>query len=225
VSGLVHRIRPAAGEPAGALVLMHGRGTSEADLASLIDVFDPDRRLVGLLPRGPLSLPPGGNHWYAVREIGYPDPGTFLPTVEALSGWLEAVLDEHGMARSRTVLGGFSQGAVMSYALGLGAGRPRPAGILALSGFMPTVEGFELVLDGRDGFPVAIGHGTQDPVIPVTFGRQARDRLIAAGADVLYRESPVPHTVDPRELPAFTAWIRRTLAIGPSGSGAPAAPA
>lgn len=218
MSELVDRVRPAAGTPAGALVLIHGRGTSEHDLASLLDAFDPERRLVGLLPRGPLSLPPGGAHWYAVRELGYPDPATFRPTFQALCGWLDAALEEHGVEYARTVIGGFSQGAVMSYALGLGTGRPVPAGILALSGFMPTVEGFELVLDDREGFPVAIGHGTQDPVIPVTWGRQANERLTAAGADVLYRESAVAHTVDPFEVPTFTDWMQRTLAIRPSGS-------
>ena len=56
------------------------------------------------------------------------------------------------------MLGGFSQGAVMSLALGLGAGRPRPAAIVALSGFIPEVEGWEL--DLAPPFPpIAIGHG------------------------------------------------------------------
>ena len=193
---------------------MHGRGTSEHDLAPLLDALDPEHRLVGLLPRGPLSLPPGGAHWYAVREIGFPDPGTFLPTLAALSGWLDDVLAEQALAPESTVLGGFSQGAVMSYALGLGADRPTPAGILALSGFMPTVDGFELNLDDRRGLPVAIGHGTQDQVIAVSWGREARERLTAAGADVLYRESGVAHTVDPHELPAFADWLARTTAPG-----------
>jgi phospholipase/carboxylesterase len=209
---LVHHVRPAAGEPQGALVLMHGRATSEQDLAPLLDVFDPDRRLVGLTPRGPLSLPPGGAHWYSVRQIGYPDPETFQATFGRLSSWLDATLAEHGAPLDRTILGGFSQGTVMAYALGLGGGRPAPAGILALSGFMPTVEGFDLDLENREGFPVAIGHGTLDPVIGVEWGREARDRLTAAGADVLYREYPTAHTLDPRELPTFTDWVRKTLA-------------
>jgi phospholipase/carboxylesterase len=52
------------------------------------------------------------------------------------------------------VIGGFSMGAVMSYALGLGAGRPAPAAILALSGFIPSVDGFEVDLaGGATGFP------------------------------------------------------------------------
>jgi phospholipase/carboxylesterase len=125
-------------------VLFHGRGTDEHDLFPLLDLLDPERRLLGVTPRGPLSLPPGGGHWYAVREIGYPDPRTFLPTFEALSEWLDALGAETGLGPERTILGGFSQGAVMSYALGLAGTRPRPAAIVALSGFIPTVEGFEL---------------------------------------------------------------------------------
>ena len=84
------------------------------------------------------------------------------------------------------MLGGFSQGAVMTYALGLGAGRPRPAGLIALSGFMPTVPGFSLDLEPP--LPrIAIGHGALDPVISVEWSRDARARSGAAGADLTYR--------------------------------------
>ena len=221
---LVHEVRPAAGEPEGALVLMHGRATSEQDLVPLLDVFDPQRRLVGITPRGPLSLPPGGAHWYEVRQIGYPDPDTFHAAFGRLSSWLDRVLAEQGVPLDRTILGGFSQGAVMAYALGLAGGRPAPAGILAMSGFMPTVDGLELDLENRQGFPVAIAHGALDQIIGVEWGRDARDRLTAAGADVLYRESPVPHTLDPRELPTFTEWVRRTLAAPRAGAAEPDRP-
>ena len=84
-------VREAAGEPEGALVLFHGRGADEHDLVPLLDVLDPERRFVGITPRGPLSLPPGGAHWYAVREIGYPDPSTFLPTYALVGKWLEGL--------------------------------------------------------------------------------------------------------------------------------------
>ena len=114
-----HRARPAAGEPEGLLVLFHGRGADENDLFPLLDLLDPERRLLGITPQGPLSLPPGGAHWYAVYEIGHPDPGTFLPTYVAVSNWLDALAEETGLGPDRTVLGGFSQGAVMSFALAL----------------------------------------------------------------------------------------------------------
>jgi phospholipase/carboxylesterase len=201
--------RPAAGEPRGALVLFHGRGADEDDLFPLLDALDPERRLAGFTPRGPLSLPPGGAHWYIVRELGYPDPRTFLPSYAAASEWLDGL----GFPLDRVVLGGFSQGAVMAYALALGAGRPRPAALLAFSGFVPTVEGFELDLSPPLP-PVAIGHGTYDPVIGVEWGRAARDLLTGAGADVRYRESPLPHAIDPRFLAELGPFVAEALGAG-----------
>jgi phospholipase/carboxylesterase len=210
---LTYLKRPAAREPAGALVLFHGRGTSEHDLVPLLDMLDPARELVGITPRGPLSLPPGGAHWYAVARIGFPDHDTFHATYRLICGWLDAVLADEGLPINRTVIGGFSQGAVMSYALGLGAGRPTPAGIVALSGFMPTVDAFELDLEDRAGLPVAIGHGEHDPIIGVEWGRDARDRLSEAGVDLTYREYPLPHAVDPGYLEELSrSWVAAALA-------------
>ena len=195
---LAFRERPAAGEAAGALVLLHGRGADENDLVPLLDELDPERRLHGYTPRAPLALPPGGAHWYAVPRVGYPDPETFAAGFGALTAWFDAL----PFPAARVVLGGFSQGSVMSYALGLGAGRPRPAALLAFSGFIPTVEGWEL--DTASPFPpVGIAHGTYDPVISVEFGRSARDTLEAAGADVVYRESPIEHWIDPATVAEF----------------------
>ena len=199
--------REPAGTPQGALVLFHGRGADEHDLAPLLDMLDPARRLLGFTLRGPLSLPPGGAHWYAVPRVGFPDPGTFHATYDAVGSELDRVLAKHDLPPERMVLGGFSQGAVMSYALGLGEGRPRPAGVLALSGFIPTVEGFAVDPANAAGLPVAIGHGEQDPVISVEFARDARDRLAAAGAELTYRESPMGHRIDPTFLAELQGWL------------------
>jgi phospholipase/carboxylesterase len=204
---LTQRIRPAAGDPEGALVLLHGRGADENDLFPLLDMLDPERRLLGATARGPLSLPPGGAHWYVVERVGFPDPRTFHATYEMLTTWLDGLLAGHGIGHDRLVLGGFSQGTAMSYALGLGSSRPEPAGIMALSGFIPTVEGFELDLDDRSGLSVAIGHGSQDPVISVDFARDARRRLEAAHADLTYQETPMGHQIDPRFLATLPGWV------------------
>jgi phospholipase/carboxylesterase len=219
--GWPHQFRAAAGVPDGAVVLLHGRGTDEFDLLPLLDALDPERRLAGLTPRAPLSLPPGGAHWYIVRQVGFPDRETFYDSLRGISAWLDLLPGELGIPWERIVVGGFSMGAVMSYALGLGPGRPTPAGIMALSGFIPTVEGFELELERARGLPVAIAHGTADPVISVEFGRDARQRLEGAGADVLYRESPVPHTVDPAVVPELRDWLARV--ITPTGDDPAAA--
>jgi phospholipase/carboxylesterase len=208
---LVSGLRKAEGDPVGLLVLFHGRGADERDLLPLADLVDPEPRLLVVSPRGPLSLSPGGAHWYALYRLGYPDPETFLTTYALVSHWLDALVAETGLDWTRVALGGFSQGAVMTYSLGLGSGRPRPAALIALSGFMPTVPGFELDLTAPLP-PVAIGHGTHDPVIGVEWGRQARETLEAAGAEVLYRESPMPHTIDPSFLDEIRPWLAAALA-------------
>jgi phospholipase/carboxylesterase len=207
VEELTEELRAPAGAPAGTLVLLHGRGTSEQDVAPLIDVLDPRDRLVGAFPRGPLQLPPIGHHWYAAHDDGQADAETFLATFERLQSWLEGLAARTGVPIERTVLGGFSQGAVMAWALGLGPGRPRPAGILAMSGALPSVPGFVLRLDDLDGLPVAITHGTQDPLVAVERGQDARDRVVAGGAEVAYRETEVPHIIDPRVVPGLVTWL------------------
>ena len=197
--------RPAAGEAAGALVLFHGRGADQYDLLPLLDALDPERRLSGYCPRGPLSLPPGGAHWYAVPRVGYPDPATFAQGYAAASGFVDELPHE------RIVLGGFSQGAVMALSVGLGVGRPRPAAVIGFSGFVPVVEGWDL--DAERPFPpIALAHGTYDSVIPVEFGRRSRDLLVAAGATVDYHESPLDHAIDPHVVAELQRWLHALLA-------------
>jgi phospholipase/carboxylesterase len=192
--------RPAEGDALGALVLFHGRGADEHDLLPLLDALDPERRLDGYCPRGPLALPPGGAHWYAVPRVGYPDPPTFAEGFAAAAGFVDDLPHEN------VVLGGFSQGAVMSLAVGLGEGRPRPKAVIAFSGFIPEVEGWSL---GGEPWPaIAIGHGTYDEIIPVELGRRARDRLVAAEATVLYRESPMGHAIDPGFVSDLRPFLR-----------------
>lgn len=212
MSGLAYAERPAEGPAAGLLVLHHGRGTDEHDLLPLADVLDPGRRLHAVTPRGPLRIQGWpGNHWYAVPRVGYPDPATFARAVAALAGFHDELWARTGIAPGRTVFGGFSMGAVMSYSLGLAPGRPAPAGILAFSGFVPVVQGWEPALGDRAGLPVFIAHGRNDPIMEVGFGRAARDLLTGSGSVVEYHESDAGHHIDPAHVPAARAWVASTL--------------
>jgi phospholipase/carboxylesterase len=202
-------VREAAGEPRGTIVLLHGRGADEHDLLPLLGVLDPHKRYRGITLGGPLTMPPGGKHWYAVHRVGWPDPATFSPTYAELT----QALDDLGLDWSRTVIGGFSQGGVMSYAVGLGPGRPVPAGILAMSCFLPRFDDgtWEPDFAGRPQLPVAHVHGVNDPVIGIEFGRDARDRVTEAGLPLLYEEFPGGHHVDPRLLPVLADWLAQRL--------------
>jgi phospholipase/carboxylesterase len=213
VSALAYRERPAAGEPAGLLVLHHGRGADEQDLLGLADVLDPQRRLHVATPRGPLTLPGWpGHHWYVVPRVGYPDPDTFHRAYAALGEFHDELWERTGVAPERTVLGGFSMGSVMSYALGLGGDRPAPAGILAFSGFVPIVEGWQPQTADRSGTRAFIAHGRRDPIMEVGFARRARELLEAAGLEVSYHESDAAHHIDPAHVPAATDWLSTVTA-------------
>jgi phospholipase/carboxylesterase len=212
VSPLFHLERAASGEPEGLLVLHHGRGTSERDLIGLADLLDPQRRLRVVTPRAPLTLPGSpGYHWYLVPRVGFPDRESFEAARAALAELHDGLWEETGVGPERTVLAGFSMGAVMSFAMGLGADRPPVAGILAFSGFVPTVEGWEPALDDRTGTRVFVSHGRRDPVIGIEFAERARELLEAGGLDLTYRESDLGHQIDPAHLREASAWFDELL--------------
>lgn len=210
-AGVDLRLREPAGEAQGALILNHGRGADENDLHGLLDAIDPVHRLLGVTTGGPwLGIPPGGRHWYFVERVGYPHAETFSRAYEALGERLDGLLAERGIEWSRTVVGGFSQGTVMSYALALGEGRPSPAGLLATSGFIPEVDGWRPDLESERP-PVFIHHGVDDPVITVDFARAARERLQAAGLEATYRESDAGHWLPPEVVADLREFVEEVL--------------
>ena len=226
MSQLVHRLREPDGEPAGALILNHGRGADENDLYPLLDELDPERRLLGVTTGAPLTnqapqqrrgsaslrsasqVPPGGRHWYLVPRVGYPDPSTFAHSYALLGDFLDELLAERELAWDRVAIGGFSMGAVMSYAVALGPERPAPAALVAFSGFVPTVDGWSADFSGREALRAFVHHGVGDPVIPVEFGRGAHEALADAGLEVDYRETEAGHWIPPEALEPARELVR-----------------
>jgi len=210
MDSLTFQERPAADDAAGLLVLHHGRGADEHDLLGLGEMLDQDRRWHVVTPRAPLDLG-GGYHWYLVPRVGYPDPETFEAARAALAELHDELWEESGIGPERTVLGGFSMGAVMRYATALSAERPAVAGVLAFSGFVPTVEGWEPALADRTATRAFVSHGRNDPVIGIDFARRARELLGEGGLDVTYRESDLGHQIDPAHLREASAWLGEAL--------------
>jgi phospholipase/carboxylesterase len=210
---LEYRERAATQEAEGLLVLHHGRGSDELDLFGLADLLDPARRCHVACPRAPLQVPGSpGYHWYLVPKVGYPDHDTFHAARDALAGLHDELWEKTGVDPSRTVLGGFSMGSVMSYAMALSADRPAVAGILAFSGFVPTVEDWEPQPADRRTTRAFVAHGRADPIIDVGFARQARELLEGGGLEVTYRESDAGHEIDRETLEAAAGWLDETVA-------------
>ena len=198
--------RPATGDPVGLLVLHHGRGADDHDLLGLGEMLDRGRQWHVVTPRAPLDIG-GGYHWYLVPRVGYPDRETFHAAFGTLAVFHDELWERTGIAPEDTVFGGFSMGSVMSYSMGLAGDRPKPAGILAFSGFIPTVDGWQPDLVSREDLPVFIAHGRRDPIMEVDFARRARELLEAGGLPVEYHESDAGHEIDPGHLRAATDWL------------------
>jgi phospholipase/carboxylesterase len=212
VDSLIYQERLPAAEADGLLVLHHGRGTDERDLLGLADLLDPERRLRVVAPRAPLSLPGSpGYHWYLVPRVGYPDHDSFEAARAALAEFHDGLWRQTGIGPERTVLGGFSMGSVMSYAMGLSGERPPVTGVLAFSGFVPTVDGWSPRFDDRLDTRAFVSHGRNDPIIGIEFGHHARELLEAGGLAVEYHESELGHQIDPAHLAAASEWLRASL--------------
>lgn len=189
-------------------MLHHGRGTDERDLLGLAGALDPEGRLHLATPRAPLVVEGSpGYHWYLVPRVGYPDHDTFQAARGALAEMHDGLWEKTGTGPERTVLGGFSMGAVMSYAMALSEDRPAVAGILAFSGFVPTVEDWQPHFGDRQGTRAFVAHGRRDPIIEIGFARRAHELLEAGGLDVEYHESDIGHQIDPAHLAAAGRWL------------------
>ena len=189
-----HVERPAAGDPVGALVFFHGFGGGAEEWLGFLDKLDPERRFHGYLPQAPLD-PDGQTSWF--RRTGTERPETQLAAVVA---WLDGL----PYRREQIVLGGWSQGTNLAYALALGPGHARPAGLIALGGgfrreLPPDLE--------RPLPPIAIAHGRADEAVPVGVARETRDVLERAGASVLYCETDIGHAIDQAVIPELRAFL------------------
>ena len=194
------------------MVLHHGRGTMSATCSGSRTCSTPSAAAMsparGLRWRSPARRATTGT---SCRGSATP---TRRPSRRRSKPWQsthDRLWEELGVEPARTVLGGFSMGSVMSYATALSAGRPPVAGILAFSGFVPAVEGWDPSFEDRQDTAAFVAHGRADPVIGVDFGRRARDLLEGAGLPLEYHESDVGHQIDPGTLSEAAGWLDRTL--------------
>ena len=194
------------------LVLVHGYGADEFDLAPLARYIDPDGRFFTICPRGPHPVLGFGAGWYERDDDGNIDPADFCRSVDLLDTTIDAACAERGLDRSSAVVIGFSQGGAMTLASALRAGgATRPAAIACLSGMLQRVDGIDYELDGTPpagGLPaILIQHGTLDPLVPIGRGRATRDALSAGGVDHTYREYPMQHEITAESIRDLHRWV------------------
>jgi phospholipase/carboxylesterase len=190
------------------MLLIHGKGASEHDLEPIIPHIDPEGRFLTVLPRAPLPFM-SGSEWYRTESI--PRAGAeLLSSVDLVDDQLDEACAEYGFPRTQAIVAGFSQGCAVTLTLGLRRSpRPRPAGLLGMSGFLPEREGLDY--DFATAPPVFIQHGADDPIVPVEFGRRAVMRLGAEGVPVVYRDYPMAHQVSTESMRDAMTWLALVL--------------
>jgi phospholipase/carboxylesterase len=194
--------------PTRMLVLLHGYDATEHDLTALGPLLDPDVRFLVAGPRGPVAPAEGsGAAWFSYGPLG-PDPATFHDSLRRLHDTVDALCAEHLMARDELVIGGFSQGAAMALAFGLGRSeRTPPAGVLCLSGYLADVEELDYDWEAGSQVPVLVQHGTRDRTVPVELGRDTAATLAHHGIPVTFQEFDMAHQTTIESLAAAQDWL------------------
>lgn len=209
------------------IVLLHGFGAPGTDLVSLWRVLDVPRGTRFVFPAAPLDLSYAygmgdARAWWmidmaaldaAVRSGTFRELGKEIPEgLEDARAKMIAALDdiEARMRPSALMLGGFSQGAMLSLDVALHT--PRPIASLALmSGTLLAEEAWAPLLPARAGLPVVQSHGTHDPILPFVVAEKLRDRLVGAGLEVDFVPFRGQHEIPPIVLQKIGALAHRTL--------------
>ena len=187
------------------LLLLHGIGSNEHDLASLAPIVDQDGHFVAVCPRGPYGYGPGFA-WFRVDAPGLAR-STMQSSLDALDEVVDDACDRYGLKRSEMVVGGFSMGAAMSLEFALRrSDHPRPAGVLCMSGFLSPDGDADFDWSG-DLPPVLMQHGTRDPMVQISRAREAAKILQEHGAPLVFREYPMEHNVIPESARDASEWL------------------
>lgn len=211
---LVHRIHhPAVQRPhPPLLILLHGIGSNELDLLGLAPELD--SRLLVLSARAPLTLGPGSYAWF---PIDFTPNGTAIDAVQAersrrlLLDFVDQAVQHYGAHPQQVFIGGFSQGCIMSFSAAL-TEPEKFAGVVGMSGrILPQIRPLLASPDRLKNLHAIWVHGTEDAILPIEYGRQARDLLLALGVQLEYYEFPMGHWVTPESLGAIRRWLSRRL--------------
>jgi phospholipase/carboxylesterase len=139
------------------------------------------------------------------------DPQEFEKARAALRKFLDQAFARYPIDRRKVVVLGFSQGGVMAYDLVLSEPE-RFAGLVALSSWLPeAVDRAIPQSDAAKNLPALVIHGTQDPMVPVAGAQESRQRLLARGLNVHYREYPMQHEINPDALRELVVWLEEKV--------------
>ena len=206
--------------PQASVIVLHGLGASGDDFVPVCEQMDlgsvGDVRYV--LPHAPMRPVTINNGyvmpaWYDILALGGParEDEAGLRASQAIVESLIAREVSRGVASSRIVVAGFSQGCAMALLTGL-RHADKLAGIVGLSGYLPLAEKTATERSAANqGTPIFLAHGRFDPMIALPRAQASRDALIALGYDVQWHEYPMEHSVCLPEIEDLQRFLLQTL--------------
>lgn len=193
------------------LVLLHGYGSNEMDLFSFAEELPKELLIVSL--RAPFELGYNSYAWYAINldseNNKFSDIVQAKKSISKIAATIEELKSKYDTDPNNSFLLGFSQGAILSYALSFHVPNTIQH-VIALSGFLHT-ELLPENLDPNFKTDYYISHGSVDQVIPVDWARKAPKFLSSINLQNTYQEYPVGHGVNPENFFSFKKWIENRL--------------
>ncbi len=213
-------IEPKGGKPADACVfILHGLGADGSDFEPLVPALSlpADASVRFILPHAPrLPVTINGGMvmpaWYDILEMNL-GRRVDEPQLKASAERIQALVREqigHGIDSRRIILAGFSQGGAVAYQAALSFEQPL-GGLLAMSTYFATADSIELHEANRE-LTVEVHHGSFDPVVPESLGRDGFERVKALGHPAHYRKYPMAHAVCPQQVGDIGSWLGERLA-------------
>ena len=191
------------------LILLHGYGSNEEDLFSFATELPQEYYVISA--RAPFDLMYGSYAWYAINfeadDTKFSDVNQAKQSRDLLVDFIDELIVKYPIDKEKITLIGFSQGAILSYAIALSYPE-KISKIVAMSGYLNTEmakENFEQ--NNFSNLKIFASHGTVDQVIPIDWARKTSPVLEKLGIKFEYKEYPVGHGVAPQNFYDFRNWL------------------
>ena len=199
------RVRRAAPRsPARVLFLVHGYSYHPEEMLAYGTLVDPDRRFIIVAPRGPIELPNGAAAWSMPKNR---EPSQFPAAARLLDETLDRVCARYGVDRADTVIGGFSQGAILAFTLAVDPAQTRPGAMVNWCGGLPIGRGTPTDFDRLAGLPVLWQLAARDEIVPADYSRAGAARAAENGAAITVHEYDTTHAVSVELLADTKRWL------------------
>ncbi len=200
--------QPQPANPKALVLLLHGVGGNETNLANVAAAIEPDTLVV--MPRAPITLGAGQYGWFRVNFTG---AGPVIVETEAeqsrqtLIRFVERLQQTYGIAPQKTAIAGFSQGGILSASVGLSAPKLF-GGFAVLSGrILPELKPHIADPVQLENLRAFIGHGEYDSKLPVEWAQRSEQLLSSLGVAHLSRRYPIDHGISAPMQADFLAWL------------------